>query len=63
MVALGGVELVEHTFRVFSKELETESLADLRQIISDNLPSLTTEAEQPEINRAFVPPKNPLPPV
>ena len=59
MDALGGVKLVDHTFRVFSKELETESLADLRQRISDNLPSLTSEAEA-EINRAFVPPKPPF---
>ena len=34
--ALGGSKLVHHVFRVFSKELEAESLANLRQAISDN---------------------------
>ena len=58
--ALGGVKLVEHTLRVFSKELETESLADLRQRISDNLSSLSPEAEQAELNRTFVPSKPPF---
>ena len=53
--SLGGTKLVEHTFRVFAKELETESLADLRQRISDNLANLMTEADQQaELNRAFV---------
>ena len=55
MDAIGGNKLVNQTFRVFSKELETESLADLRQRISDNLPSLISEAEQVDINRTFVP--------
>ena len=55
MDAIGGAKLVNQTFRVFSKELETESLADLRQRISDNLPSLISEAEQVDINRTFVP--------
>ena len=55
MDAIGGSKLVNQTFRVFSKELETESLADLRQRISDNLPSLISEAEQVDINRTFVP--------
>ena len=45
MGSLGGTKLVEHTFRVFAKELETESLADQRQRISDNLACLMTEAE------------------
>ena len=54
--SLGGVKLVEHAFRVFAKELETQSLADLRQRISDNLASLMTESDQQaELNRAFVP--------
>ena len=53
--SLGGAKLVEHTFCVFSKELETESLADLRQRISDNLPSLQSELDQQaELNRAFI---------
>ena len=57
--ALGKTQLVEHVFRVFAKELETESLADLRQRISDNLSSLMTEADQQvEISRAFVPHKS-----
>ena len=60
MHALGGVKLVDHTFRVFSKELETESLADLRQRISDNLPSLASEAGQVDVNRAFVPSRPPF---
>ena len=34
--ALRGSKLVHHVFRVFSKELEAESLANLRQAISDN---------------------------
>ena len=56
---LGKTQLVEHTFRVFAKELETESLADLRQRISDNLSSLMAEADQQaEISRAFVPQKS-----
>ena len=57
--ALGKTQLVEHTFRVFAKELETESLADLRQRISNNLSSLMAEADQQvEISRAFVPQKS-----
>ena len=38
--ALGGSKLVHHVFSVFFKELETESLADLRQAISVNLSNL-----------------------
>ena len=46
---------MEHVFRVFSKELESDTLADLRQSISDNLSSLLSESEQQaELNRAFV---------
>ena len=53
--ALGGNKLVEHVFRVFSKELETESLFDIRQRISDSLPSLLSETElQAELNRASI---------
>ena len=53
--AVGGKKLVEHVFRVFSKELESDTLADLRQSISDNLSSLLSESEQQaELNRAFV---------
>ena len=62
--SLGGTKLVEHTFRVFAKELESESLADLRQRISDNLACLMSEADQQaELHRAFVQNRNspPLP--
>ena len=46
-------------FRVFAKELETESLADLRQRISDNLTSLMSEADQQaELGRALVSNRN-----
>ena len=55
MDAIGGAKLVNQTFRGFSKELESESLADLRQRISDNLQSLISEAEQVDINRTVVP--------
>ena len=41
MEAVGGSKLVENVFKSFAKELETESLADLRQRISDNISSLT----------------------
>ena len=43
---IGGPALLEHVFRVFSKDLETESLADLRQRIVDNFDNLKTEASQ-----------------
>ena len=44
--SLGGAKLVDQTFRVFAKELATESLADLRQRISDNLTSLLSSSKQ-----------------
>ena len=43
--AIGGQPLLELVFRVYAKELEAASLADLQERISDNLPSLITEAE------------------
>ena len=43
--ALGGSKLVDHVFRMFSKELETESLSDIRQRISECLSSLLSESE------------------
>ena len=53
--AIGGKKLVEHVFRVFSKELESDTLADLRQSISDNLSNLQSESDQPaDLNRAQV---------
>ena len=36
MEAVGGKKLVENVFKTFAKELETESLADLRQRICNN---------------------------
>ena len=43
--AIGGVPLVDHVFRVFSKDLESHSLADLQERISDTLSTLITESE------------------
>ena len=60
--ALGGKKLVEHIFRAFSKELESETLADLRQSISDNLQNLLNKSDQQaEFNRAFVTDNRPFP--
>ena len=42
--AIGGSELVELIYRVFAKDLETESLPDLRTRIIDNLDGLKYEA-------------------
>jgi hypothetical protein len=56
LTAIRGSLLVEHTFRVFSKELETTSLSDLQERISDNLPTLLSESDdsnQATINRSF----------
>ena len=53
LYAMGGTKLVEHTLRVFSKELETESLADLRQRISDN--GAGTERQETECQGDRVP--------
>jgi len=44
--AIGGVELLEHVFRVFSKDLEKETLADLRPRISDCLETLQHDINQ-----------------
>ena len=53
--ALGGPELLEHVFRVFSKDLERETLADLRQRISDNLETLQSELSlQANLNRVDI---------
>ena len=49
MEAIGGSKLVDNVFRSFSKELETEALADLRQRITDCLPSLSGEAKEVNI--------------
>ena len=59
---MGGQKLVEHIFRIFSKELESETLADLRQKISDNLENLLVESDQQaEVNRTYVPNSKPPP--
>ena len=42
--ALGGPALNDHGILVFSKDLKTGSLPDLRQRISNNLDTLITEA-------------------
>ena len=57
--ALGGSKLIDQVFRTFSKELETETLSDIRQRISDCLPSLITESElQAELKRTLISPRN-----
>lgn len=43
--ALGGPSLQEHVFRVYSKDLESSSLADLQDRISENIETLLIEAE------------------
>ena len=44
--ALGGSKLVEQVLRIFAKDLETETLVDLRQRISDMLEFLQEETGQ-----------------
>ena len=57
MEAVGGSKLVNNVFKTFAKELETESLADLRQRISDNITSLNdSENDQVELARTYVSP-------
>ena len=60
MEAVGGSNPVNNVFQKFAKELETESLADLRQRISDNMLSLNApNSDQVELARAYVSyPKN-----
>jgi hypothetical protein len=43
--AVGGPQLQEQVFRVYSKDLETCTLTDIRIRISDNLKVLLAEAE------------------
>ena len=43
--AIGGVNLVEHVFRTYSKDLEGETLHDIRQRVFDSIDSLKLEAE------------------
>ena len=63
MDAVGGSKLVENVFKSFSKELETESLADLRQRITECLSSLMNDTETVDVSRAHVPPPfKPKPP-
>ena len=55
MEAIGGSKLVDNVFKTFAKELETESLADIRQRISDNITSLNaSENDQIELARTYV---------
>ena len=46
LLTLGGAPLQDLVVRVYAKDLETESLADLRDRITDNLESLKAEAAQ-----------------
>lgn len=45
LVAMGGQALFEHTCRVYAKELETCTLADIQHRIAQNLDNLNTEIE------------------
>ena len=55
MEAIGGSKLVDNVFKTFAKELETESLADIRQRISNNITSLNaSEKDQIELARSYV---------
>ena len=56
MYAVGGSKLVDNVFKTFSKELETLSLADLRQRITDCLSSLTSgpDLDAADVNRAYI---------
>ena len=44
--AMVGADLLEHVFRTLMKDLETETLVDLRQHISESLEHLWKEAIQ-----------------
>ena len=43
--AIGGNSLVEHVFRLYSKDLEAETLHDIRQRVIDSIENLKMEAE------------------
>ena len=49
LATLGGAALQDLVIRVYAKDLETESLADLRERITDNLETLMAEAAQPSL--------------
>ena len=54
--AIGGPPLVEHIYRVYAKDMETQTLGSLQSRISKNLDSLLTEIhelEQAKINRVY----------
>ena len=51
---IGGPALLEHVFRTFSKDLQSESLADIRQRITDNLDNLKTESSHAELSKVNV---------
>ena len=53
--AIGGPKLVDHVFRSFSKELETETLSDIRQRVAECLPALMSESDlQADLKRASI---------
>ena len=63
--SIGGPALVRHIFKVFSKDLEDTSLADLQERICDSLPILIAESEESPsipIQRTFPRPNNRGPP-
>ena len=45
LVAMGGAQLFEHVCRVYSKDLETNTLADIQHRICQNLDSLQADLE------------------
>ena len=45
ILAIGGLQLLNQVFRVYSKELESQTLADLRRRVADNISVLQAEAE------------------
>ena len=45
ILAIGNIQLLNQVFRVYSKELESQTLADLRRRIADNISVLQAEAE------------------
>ena len=52
--AIGGTPLVEQVFNTFSKDLEAETLFDLRVRISDTLETLLAHAESTTIANRLV---------
>ena len=51
--AVGGPPLIEHVFRVYNKDLQMETLYDIRQAIMDSIETLITESTNAaEVRRA-----------